>query len=138
MTPVQTLATTEAAILQRVLQPDRADLPPALAHAVLQGDFPEEDRQRMALLLNKGQVAELTPTVQEALANYRRVGYFLDLLRSKARLTLQRAKRADIAGVDPMTQRIVPLFHPRKDRWKRHFQWEGPVLRGKTARASHD
>jgi hypothetical protein len=24
------------------------------------------------------------------------------------------------------------LFHPRKDRWRRHFQWRGPFLAGRT------
>ena len=27
---------------------------------------------------------------------------------------------------------IVALFHPRRQRWNRHFQWRGPVLIGKT------
>jgi len=27
----------------------------------------------------------------------------------------------------------VPLFNPRADRWQDHFEWEGPVLHGKTA-----
>jgi len=27
---------------------------------------------------------------------------------------------------------IVPLFHPRRQRWTRHFRWDGPVLVGKT------
>ena len=26
----------------------------------------------------------------------------------------------------------APLFHPRKDRWSDHFQWNGPLLVGKT------
>lgn len=28
--------------------------------------------------------------------------------------------------------RIVPLFNPRRQIWKRHFRWEGPKLIGKT------
>lgn len=28
--------------------------------------------------------------------------------------------------------KIVPLFHPRKQSWQRHFSWRGPVLVGKT------
>ena len=43
-------------------------------------------------------------------------------------------KGPNIAGIDPVTQRIVPLFHPRKDVWKRHFQWDSSVLLGRTAR----
>jgi len=28
---------------------------------------------------------------------------------------------------------VVRLFHPRRDRWKRHFEWDGPLLTGRTA-----
>lgn len=38
-----------------------------------------------------------------------------------------------IAGVDPETEEIVRLFHPRKDEWDEHFEWDGPLLRGLTA-----
>lgn len=42
-------------------------------------------------------------------------------------------KGPNIAGVDPISGRIVRLYHPRKDRWPRHFEWAGAVLQGKTA-----
>jgi hypothetical protein len=35
-------------------------------------------------------------------------------------------------GFDPRTRKIVPLFHPRRHKWSRHFRWEGPVLVGRT------
>ncbi len=41
-------------------------------------------------------------------------------------------KGSNIAGIDPFSGRIVRLFHPRKDRWGRHFTWNGPVLVGQT------
>lgn len=41
-------------------------------------------------------------------------------------------KGPNIAGLNPRTGRMVRLFHPRKDRWSRHFQWDGPVLVGLT------
>jgi len=28
--------------------------------------------------------------------------------------------------------RIIPLFHPRRHRWDRHFRWSGAFLLGKT------
>lgn len=34
-------------------------------------------------------------------------------------------KGSDIASVDLETGQIVPLFHPRKNRWKDHFRLEG-------------
>lgn len=43
------------------------------------------------------------------------------------------AKGPCIASVDPETDKIVRLFHPRRDRWKRHFHWEGAVLVGRTS-----
>jgi hypothetical protein len=30
------------------------------------------------------------------------------------------------------TGEIVRLFHPRRDRWGDHFEWNGPDLIGKT------
>lgn len=44
------------------------------------------------------------------------------------------AKASNLTGRDFATGRIVRLFNPRLDRWKRHFQWNGPRLEGKTAR----
>lgn len=42
-------------------------------------------------------------------------------------------KGPNIAGFDPVTQRTVPLFHPRQDRWEEHFHWQGPELVGITS-----
>src|SRR5262245_37203607 len=41
-------------------------------------------------------------------------------------------KGPNVAGVNPLTGRTVRLFNPRKDRWNRHFAWDGPVLVGRT------
>ena len=41
-------------------------------------------------------------------------------------------KGPNIAGQNPQTGRIVRLFHPRLDRWGRHFGWDGPRLVGRT------
>ncbi len=40
------------------------------------------------------------------------------------------AKGSNLAG--RLHDEIVPLFHPRRQQWKRHFQWQGPMLVGKT------
>ncbi len=42
------------------------------------------------------------------------------------------AKGPNIAGIDPETRKITPLFNPRTDVWATHFVWDGPVLRGQT------
>ena len=43
-------------------------------------------------------------------------------------------KGPNLAGVDPVSQQIVRLFHPRQDRWSDHFRfrWRGPRLLGQT------
>jgi hypothetical protein len=42
-------------------------------------------------------------------------------------------KGPNIAGIDPLTRRITRLFNPRRDKWERHFEWDGALLVGKTA-----
>ncbi|MBI4663416.1 MAG: HNH endonuclease [Verrucomicrobia bacterium] len=34
-------------------------------------------------------------------------------------------KGTNLSGVDPDTNRVVRLFNPRRDRWSRHFVWDG-------------
>src|SRR5262249_47048518 len=41
-------------------------------------------------------------------------------------------KGSDIAGLDPHTGKLTPLFHHRRHKWERHFRWDGPILRGRT------
>ncbi len=49
-----------------------------------------------------------------------------------------RHKGPNVAGVDPETKQIVPLFNPRRQKWARHFRWEGPVLEGRTLNCVRD
>ena len=42
------------------------------------------------------------------------------------------AKGPNVAGHDPATDELVPLFNPRSDRWDDHFGWNGSVLAGRT------
>jgi hypothetical protein len=41
-------------------------------------------------------------------------------------------KGPNIAGLDPRTRKLTPLYHPRRHKWVRHFQWDGPYLIGRT------
>jgi hypothetical protein len=41
-------------------------------------------------------------------------------------------KGPNLAGVDPRTGKRVWLFHPRRQKWSRHFRWKGPLLIGRT------
>jgi hypothetical protein len=45
-------------------------------------------------------------------------------------------KGTDVAAYVPGTTEIVPLFNPRTQVWDEHFNWEGGILRAKTATAS--
>jgi hypothetical protein len=42
-------------------------------------------------------------------------------------------KGPNLAGRDRKTNQIVRLFHPRRQRWTRHFRWRGARLIGRTA-----
>lgn len=41
-------------------------------------------------------------------------------------------KGPNIAGIDPKSGALVPLFHPRRDHWDEHFRWNGSRLVGST------
>jgi 5-methylcytosine-specific restriction endonuclease McrA len=41
-------------------------------------------------------------------------------------------KGPNLTGVDPTTQRVVRLFHPRRDKWAEHFVQVGPRIFGRT------
>jgi len=43
------------------------------------------------------------------------------------------AKGTNVAGFDPDTDELVPLFNPRTDKWDDHFVWDGVTLVGRTA-----
>jgi hypothetical protein len=43
-----------------------------------------------------------------------------------------RHKGPNIASLDPETQELVRLFHPRRDDWAEHFEWRGALLVGRT------
>jgi hypothetical protein len=86
-------ASAEAAILSRLVKPARADLLPEVAKALLELDFDQADRDRLHVLAVKGQEGTLTQAEQEELDSYRRIGYFVDLMRSKARISLKSHKR---------------------------------------------
>ena len=39
-----------------------------------------------------------------------------------------RAKGSDIASLDPMTGILTPLFNPRTQVWREHFQLNGAII----------
>lgn len=82
-------AEAEAAILSRLVKSNRADFSPTMAEALLKLDFDQVDRERMHELAAKNQKGSLTKAEEEELHSYRRIGYFVDLIRSKARISLK-------------------------------------------------
>ena len=42
-------------------------------------------------------------------------------------------KGPNLTGIDPETQQVTELFHPRRHRWEDHFQLRGIYLTGQTA-----
>ncbi len=41
-------------------------------------------------------------------------------------------KGTNLTGIDPETDEITPLFHPRKENWDEHFGWNGTLIAGRT------
>src|SRR6185436_9455637 len=42
-------------------------------------------------------------------------------------------KGTNLTGVDPQTDRVTELYHPRRHVWSEHFEWHGVHVLGKTA-----
>ena len=82
-------ATSEAAILSRILDIERSLASAELARDVIAWDFPLEDKQRMTELLEKAKAGQLTKSEKIAAENYERVGHLISMLKSKARVALK-------------------------------------------------
>ena len=42
-------------------------------------------------------------------------------------------KGADLSSIDPLTGALTALFHPRRDRWREHFELRGLFILPKSA-----
>ena len=83
------LESSEAAILSRVIQPDSGDWPQSAALAILGMGFNETDRECMTALLEKAKAGDITTEESETLEHYRHIGKLLELMKSRARRSLQ-------------------------------------------------
>jgi hypothetical protein len=83
--------SNEAAIVGRLIKPDHGDFSPEAARELLSLQLDPEDQARMQELSLKAQDGTLTASEQAEVENYRRVGYWLGVLWSRARLSLKRA-----------------------------------------------
>jgi hypothetical protein len=88
-------SNTYGAILSRVIQPNKDDLRPEAAEALLTLKFGSRDIDRMNALAAKAREGTLTKKEADELEEYMLVGNFLSLLQAKARLALKR--RAPVA-----------------------------------------
>jgi hypothetical protein len=47
-------------------------------------------------------------------------------------LRCNKSKGPNLAGLDPHTGKLTPLFHPRRHKWSYHFRLDGPYIVGRT------
>lgn len=81
---------TESEILERVISPRESDLTPDAAMSLLKLRFGASDQRRMNQLAGKARRGTLSPEEDRLLQGYLFVGSLVDLLHSKARLSLKR------------------------------------------------
>jgi hypothetical protein len=91
MSTTLNLPNCDVAILARILQPDRGDLPLAAARALLKFDFEPCDHQRMQVLSQKARDGSLSAEEQAEIDDYERVGHLLGMMHSKARKALKKS-----------------------------------------------
>ncbi len=46
--------------------------------------------------------------------------------------TCNRHRISNLAGIDWTTRKRAWLFNPRRQKWQRHFRWDGAILVGRT------
>jgi hypothetical protein len=90
MPQFQSSAEQRTSVLGRIIQPERADLSAEAARYFLKLAFEPADLERMHELAGRHQRGDLSKEEQADLADYRQTGLLLDLLKSKARLSLRK------------------------------------------------
>ncbi|MFN0054794.1 MAG: hypothetical protein ACKV0T_21690 [Planctomycetales bacterium] len=81
---------SEVAILNRIIEPEKPELPVDLAKVILGWQFSESDRRRMQELISAAKQKQLRGREKADAENYERIGHFLSILKSKARRSLKR------------------------------------------------
>ncbi len=82
------MSMTEAEILTRVISPGDPSLGRQAAEAILALGFKPADKERMDALAEKAREGTLSSEERDEVEGYERVGHFVSLLKSKARLSL--------------------------------------------------
>jgi hypothetical protein len=89
---VSEIATSDAAILRRIFEPEKPTFAVRTARDILQLDFNTADKDRMRELSAKARQGTLTPEEQIATDNYERVGHLINIMQSKARYSLKHRR----------------------------------------------
>jgi hypothetical protein len=80
----------EAAIIARMIHPEKDDLPDAdIAKAMLRLSLDQSDLDRLHELVVKNQDDDLTPAEKSELESYLRLSLIVDLMHAKALRTLK-------------------------------------------------
>ncbi|HUY93093.1 MAG TPA: hypothetical protein VMV10_30465 [Pirellulales bacterium] len=95
-------SNSEAAILSRLIVPDRGGLSADAANFILQLKFDERDQARMHELATKRQDGDLSPEDEADLERYRHIAHLLELMQSKVRRSLAQTRRID-SPIQPET-----------------------------------
>jgi len=88
------MAADEAAILSRVIDAENGNLSAEAARAILRLGFPAADRARAELLADRARDGVLSAEEETELESYRHVARLLELMKSKARRSLQQPGEA--------------------------------------------
>src|SRR4051795_46783 len=92
----------------------------------------ERAKPRCEYCLIPAHISEFTFPVDHIIAQQHRGQTTLDNLALSCP-HCNSNKGPNIAGIDPVSEKLTRLFNPRRDRWKTHFAWDGPVILAKTA-----
>jgi len=113
------MSVTEAAILERIIEPREGELSPEAARFLLSLDFRAGDRRRVDELTSKAQAGTLTVEEQADLEHYRRVARFLDRMRSKAQQMLSRQASVPSSPEPPDSLPIPPgILRSQEAFWR--------------------
>jgi hypothetical protein len=90
---MSSIATTDrgAEILARSIVPEEGNLPIEAARAILRFRLAQADWERVNTLAAKARADTLTPEERAELDEYERITCLLELMQSKARLSLKHA-----------------------------------------------
>lgn len=84
----------EADLLRRVVDPERAGWSREAASSILSLGFTEDDKLRATALAEKASSGEITEDEQREIESFRHVARLLELMKSRARLSLKALSAA--------------------------------------------